>query len=216
MQDTISRISLYALPFLFSLCFHEFAHAYAAYKLGDPTAKYAGRLTLNPKVHIDLVWTIIIPAITLFIGGIFFGGAKPVPVDTRNFKNPMKDMAGPASNILLAVVFSIILAIFLKFFYSLLSIKIFLAFMQMLKAGIMINLFLAFFNLVPIPPLDGSKVLQFFLPYKYAIYMNMMSSYSMFLIVILWQFGLLRFLVGYPAFFMNNILMAFVQNVVEL
>jgi len=117
LEDTIKRVALYILPFLFSLCFHEYAHAWTANKLGDPTAKQMGRMTLNPRAHIDLVWTIIIPVITLIVGGVYFGSAKPVPVDARNFKDPQKAMAlvafsGPFSNIILGVVFSLLFVAF--------------------------------------------------------------------------------------------------------
>jgi len=121
LEESIKRVALYILPFLFSLCFHEYANAYVANKLGDPTAKYNGRLTLNPLAHIDIMWTIIFPIITLIVGGIYFGAAKPVPVDARNFKSPEKDMAmvaaaGPVSNMVLGVVFAF-LFITVKIFF---------------------------------------------------------------------------------------------------
>lgn len=208
-QDLLQRIALYAFPFLFSLCFHEYAHAWVANKLGDPTAKYSGRLSLNPIVHIDLVWTIILPLITLIIGGIFFGGAKPVPIDSRNFKDQDKGMAlvafaGPLSNIFLAFIFTIILAITYKLSNPIQS-KIIISFLKMLQAGIIINFFLAFFNLIPIPPLDGSRILKLFLSYEAGITYYKLQPYSFILILVFWQFGLFKYLVGVPASILYNL-----------
>jgi len=214
LTETINRIALYAVPFLFSLCFHEYAHAWTANKLGDPTAKYSGRLSLNPLVHIDIVWTIIMPLITLIIGGIFFGGAKPVPVDPRNFKNQDKGMAivafaGPFSNIILAVLFSIVLSIVYNNFSSFNS-SIITNLITMLQAGIIINLFLAFFNLMPIPPLDGSRILKLFLSYDLSIAYYKLESYSFILILIFWRLGFFKYFVGIPATMFYNFLLGIV------
>jgi len=204
LQDTIQRIALYALPFLFSLCFHEYAHAWTANKLGDKTAKYSGRLTLNPWAHIDIVWTIIIPAITLIVGGIYFGSAKPVPVDPRNFKDPEKGMAlvafaGPFSNIILGSIFALMF-VALKLFGPV-EHSLFGPIAMMLEAGVIINFFLAFFNLLPVPPLDGSRVVRLLLSYKQAAYYEMMTPYSFIFIIVLWYLGILQYIVGAPAFF---------------
>lgn len=214
MSETIKQVALYILPFLFSLCFHEYAHAWAASRLGDDTAKNFGRMTLNPLPHIDIIWTIIIPIITIVTGGIFFGGAKPVPVNPRNFKNPIKDMAkvalaGPMSNILLSIIFTLILVLSIKHI-TLLPANIAVPLFHMLRAGIIINLFLAFFNLVPIPPLDGSKIIKLFLPYKYANFLESLAPYSFIFIIIFWQFGILNILVGYPARLLYSLAMSFI------
>jgi len=206
LEDTIKRLILFLPPFLFSLCFHEYAHAWTANKLGDPTAKYAGRLTLNPMAHIDLVWTIIIPIMTLIIGGIYFGSAKPVPIDPRNFKEPQKGMAisaaaGPISNITLGIAFAFIFV----------AVKLFLPLNgfwnpvgEMLQAGVLINFFLAFFNLIPLPPLDGSRVLTMFLSYRQAARLDMLAPFSFILIIVFWQLGLFNYVIYLPAKFFYN------------
>ncbi|MBN1114465.1 MAG: site-2 protease family protein [Oligoflexia bacterium] len=213
MEETFKRVAISILPFFFSLCFHEYAHAWTANRLGDPTAKYAGRLTLNPRVHVDIIWTIIFPVITLILGGIFFGGAKPVPVDSRNFKNPEKGMAlvalaGPLSNIFLGIIFAIAFALIAKLAPQN-SSSIVVPVLYMLQAGILVNFFLAFFNLLPVPPLDGSKVISFFLPYSKTVYIDMLAPYGFLIIILLWQIGILGFLVGYPARMLYQVTMGF-------
>ncbi len=155
------NIILIAILF-FSITCHEYAHGWAAAKLGDPTAKDAGRLTLNPLAHIDPFGTIILPIILLIASrGIFtFGYAKPVPINPNHFRNPKKDikwigLSGPAANILIAL-----LLVFL--------IKINSPLQELLFLGAFLNLILALFNLIPIPPLDGSRVVLSFLPAQLA------------------------------------------------
>lgn len=148
--------------FFLAVIIHEYAHGWVAWKLGDPTAKMAGRLTLNPLAHIDPVGTIFLPIILLVTHSpVIFGWAKPVPVDFRSLRNPKKDMiwvglAGPAANILLAILLSFVLKLFL------LSGNVVFSFI--LNMAIIINLVLAVFNILPIPPLDGSRVMMGLLP----------------------------------------------------
>ncbi|MDD5355042.1 MAG: site-2 protease family protein, partial [Candidatus Omnitrophica bacterium] len=147
------------LLFFLAVVMHEFAHGWIAYKLGDPTAKYSGRLTLNPLAHIDPIGTIILPLFLIITNSpILFGWAKPVPVNFFRLNHPKKDMiwvglAGPAANILVAIIISII-------------IKLRIAFMPVpiLQYFMSLNIVLAVFNLIPIPPLDGSRVKMGLLP----------------------------------------------------
>lgn len=167
---------LLAVPaILIALTFHEFAHAYVAFRLGDPTAKHMGRLTLNPLAHLDPMGTIMI-----FL--IHFGWAKPVPVDPRYLGNPKRDMmwisaAGPIMNMGLALVSGILIRIFIATGlanpYAGGSINILF---QMLYFSLYINLALAFFNLLPIPPLDGSKILAGVLPNRHANTLYLIES----------------------------------------
>ena len=150
---------------LFSITFHEYAHGFIAYKLGDNTPQLSGRLTINPIKHIDILGTIIMPIMLIVVtrGMFAFGYAKPVPINPYNFKNPKKDimwvgLAGPASNFLIAFILSVILRMNLAGGI----IK------EALQYGVVINLILFIFNLIPIPPLDGSRVVSAFLSYKNA------------------------------------------------
>jgi len=167
---------LLAVPaILIALTFHEFAHAYVAFRMGDPTAKYMGRLTLNPLAHLDPLGTIMI-----FL--IHFGWAKPVPVDTRYLGNPKRDMmwisaAGPLMNMALALVSGILIRIIIAagLVNGHPTGTAGMAF-QMLYYSLYINLALAFFNLIPIPPLDGSKILGGLLPHRYAPTLYLIES----------------------------------------
>jgi Zn-dependent protease len=155
---------------IYSSILHEIAHGYVAYRLGDPTAKLLGRLTLNPIKHIDPFMSIIMPLILYFTSPIIFGGAKPVPVDPFNLKDGPKDIAlvslsGPMTNILLAILGSILIHIFYPNMpLSMVSSNSIIGFC--LSSLVTLNLLLAIFNLIPIPPLDGSKILASILPKK--------------------------------------------------
>jgi len=156
-------IILGVLVLILSVVVHETAHGYAAYALGDPTAKLAGRLTLNPIKHLDILGSFIVPLATFLLGGIIFGWAKPVPYNPYNLKGKYGDvwvaLAGPVSNLFLAGVFGI----GIRLGGGALS-PVALSVLLMIVG---INVVLAVFNLIPIPPLDGSKVLLAFLPYSY-------------------------------------------------
>jgi Zn-dependent protease len=162
--ELLNNILMLAIPVIVAITFHEAAHGYVALHFGDTTAKDEGRVTLNPLKHIDPFGTVLLPAVLYFTAGFLFGYAKPVPVKFGNLRNPRWDMiwvaiAGPAMNILLAVVSAILLRIALTQGQTEESL-----FVQVLMASVYINAILAVFNMLPLPPLDGSKVVAPFLP----------------------------------------------------
>ena len=200
--NTIQKIAVMALPLVFAIVLHEVAHGWVANKLGDHTARDMGRLTLNPIPHIDLFGTIIMPLLLFVVtnGRFVFGSAKPVPINPYNFKNPKKDMAlsslaGPTVNMLMAIVFTVLL----RFVIAGLEGKIpqaywswfFLPLSYMLLYGIMINVVLSVLNMIPIPPLDGSRVVYWLLPDKQAASYYRLEPYGMFIILGLFAFGAL-------------------------
>ena len=187
----IQKIAAYAIPIIFAITVHEAAHGYVARYFGDMTAQYLGRITLNPLKHIDPVGTIILPALTVMLGGILFGWAKPVPVNFSNLRNPKKNMmwvalAGPFSNLLMAIFWTFLYAR-LQFFPD--SFILFLSAMAL--AGIQINLILMVLNMLPIPPLDGGKVAVSLLPYPWSSYVENLERYGLFIIIFLLFSGVL-------------------------
>ncbi len=184
-----AELGMTFVPFLFALCFHEYAHGLVAKWRGDDTAMRMGRLTMNPFAHADTLGTFILPiAAIAFHSPFFFGWAKPVPVDERNLKNRRSDMfwvalAGPLSNLLMALVGTVLLAVVMAKFSHLASAP---ALMRLLQTFLVINLFLCFFNLIPIHPLDGGKVLAPFLPATWNIWLeNNQGTLNMALLMIL-------------------------------
>ncbi|MEK7067291.1 MAG: site-2 protease family protein [Patescibacteria group bacterium] len=181
---------------IFSVIIHEISHGYAALALGDRTAKYAGRLTLNPLPHIDLFGSIILPIISFATGGFIFGWAKPVPYNPYNLRNQkwgsaIVGAAGPLSNLLIAFLFGTLIRVVPYFFSeptqfltNLISIASFIVFL---------NILLAIFNLLPIPPLDGSKVLFAMLPYQFRYIQEFLEQYG-FIILLFFIFFLFRLL----------------------
>ncbi len=201
--NTIQTIAVLVPPFVFAVILHEVSHGWIAEKLGDPTARSAGRLTLNPLPHIDIMWTIIIPILLYLTAGFIVGGAKPVPINPYNFKKPRRDMAlssiaGPGINLLMALSFALLCRIILPLLESVLPSSFLAAVLPvklMLVAGVAINIALAFFNLIPIPPLDGSRVLYWLLPDKLASLYYRFERYGMILLFILLYFRLLNVIV---------------------
>lgn len=180
-------LAVSVLPILFAITLHEVAHGWVASLFGDQTARLSGRLTLNPIKHIDLVGTIIVPIAMLVFSGFMFGWAKPVPVDARNMRNPRWNMiivaaAGPLSNILMALIWALIGKLGLMILPSTLWLGQPLYFMG--QAGILINVVLAVLNILPIPPLDGGRILANLLPGRAAWHMAKLEPY-MFLILVL-------------------------------
>ena len=188
----IQKIAAYALPIIFAITVHEAAHGYVAKYFGDMTAFFQNRITLNPIKHIDLVGTILIPAL-LFISsaGFIFGWAKPVPVIFSNLRNPKKDMlwvalAGPAANLLMAIFWTII---FSKQHFFPQNAQNFLSVMSL--AGIQINIVLMVLNLLPIPPLDGGRVAVSLLPYPLSNKLAGLERYGFFIILFMLISGIL-------------------------
>lgn len=173
---------------MFSAVLHELAHGYAALYCGDHTAKNAGRLSLNPLKHLDPFGSVLLPIAMAFLHGPIFGYAKPVPVDPRQFAHPKKDtllvsLAGPCSNILQALVGALIFRV-LPAFNPLLAVQAGWVF-EILYLYVMVNLVLCFFNLLPIPPLDGSHIIAFFLNGKALYTYYQFQRYSMILLLVL-------------------------------
>jgi len=189
MVDPISFIFAIAV-LIMSIVAHEVMHGYAAERLGDPTARLAGRLTLNPLAHLDMVGSFIIPLATYFLGGFIFGWAKPVPYNPYNMRNPrwggaIVAAAGPLTNVALALIFGLLI----RFMPALgLPAEI----LPIAELIVFLNLLLALFNFIPVPPLDGSKILFAFLPHHFSYIQEFLERYSfiilIFLIIFLFRF----------------------------
>lgn len=178
-------VVVFYISFLFALCFHEWAHGMVAYLRGDDTAKLMGRLTLNPFAHADFFGTLVMPLMGKLMGGFLFGYAKPVPVNPNNLKNPKNDMflvalAGPMSNLFLAFMAGILYKFMPSFGVDLNAgaYPLKFAFVQF----ILLNLFLAVFNMLPLHPLDGGKILERFIPAKWN---DFLEEYQMHLFIAL-------------------------------
>ncbi len=194
--NAIQKIAVFALPILFAITVHEAAHGYAAKYFGDLTAERLGRITLNPLKHIDPIGTILLPALTVMLGGVLFGWAKPVPVNFGNLRNPKKDMlwvaaAGPASNLVMAIFWAILLNSVKDITpaSSIAGAAYFLT--EMCWAGISINLVLMVLNLIPMPPLDGGRIAVSLLPNNLAIKLSQVEKYGFVILIALMFTGVL-------------------------
>lgn len=189
---------------LISLTIHEAAHAWTADKLGDPTARALGRVSLNPLVHIDWIGTVLLPLIAIYSGLPLIGWAKPVPVNTRNLREPRRDFmfiaaAGPISNLLQAVVWAIAL--------RMLSVNADHVALDFLRSAVFINLLLAFFNLIPVPPLDGGNVMLGLLPPRLAVPYSQLRQYGFLVLYALMFTGVASALIMPPTIFLLRILL---------
>lgn len=187
------KFAMFYLPFLFSLCVHEYAHGLVAKWKGDDTATLMGRLTLNPMAHIDWLGTVFLPFMALMMPamGFFFGWAKPVPVNSRNLRHPKNDMfwialAGPLSNVLLAIVGAFAFMFVVMFGHQ---AQQFRDLEQLFYMFIGLNLILAMFNMIPLHPLDGGKVFERFLPHSLSEYLRVMEPYSIWLLLAFFLIG---------------------------
>lgn len=203
LPQILHTVSYMGLPLLFAMVLHEYAHGWMAEKCGDHTAKLQGRLTMNPLAHVDPFGTVIMPLICLLLpGGFMLGWAKPVPIDPRNMYNPRRDMAlvaaaGPGMNLLLAVASALFLALLLALeptlslrqqaeadpSSSLVTTMVLRPIAVMALYSVIINVFLALFNLIPIPPLDGGRILTCLLPAKPAMALARLEPFGMLILV---------------------------------
>ena len=184
--NLVQTVSVYAIPVIFAITLHEAAHGYAAKYFGDSTAYMMGRVTLNPFSHIHLMGTILLPLLLYFStnGALLFGFAKPVPVDFGNLRHPKRDMvwvalAGPASNLVQAIVWALLFVVYTDFGVS---EKFFLA---MCKAGVLSNVVMFAFNLFPLPPLDGGRIVVGLLPWKQAYQFSRIEPYGFYIVMAL-------------------------------
>ena len=200
------QILISALPVLVAITFHEVSHGLVAYKLGDPTAKMLGRLTLNPIAHIDIFGTVLLPLMLIVLtnGQFVFGYAKPVPINPMNFKNPRKDMAisasaGPVTNLILAVFSVLILKGILAPLALILPAVAGETFLKPLfmifTSSVVINVVLAAFNMIPVPPLDGGRVLVGMLPYKHAVSFSKIEPYGFIIVLIMIYTGIANYII---------------------
>lgn len=215
MEEIIYRIAISMPAFLLAISCHEAAHAYMAKRFGDPTGEQLGRLSLNPIDHYDLVGTIIFPLIGAMLGGTMFGWAKPVPVDTRRFKNIRSGIfwvsfAGPLANLILMFVSAILLAIMVTKVSS--SFSFYTVFSDMLKSAVTINVLLAVFNLIPFPPLDGSKMVTSMLDYNRARAFEELERYSFVFLILLIFTPVLSWIMT-PALLVSNVLVNIFINI---
>lgn len=193
IPDIAYTIAVWALPILFAITLHEAAHGWVAYKLGDPTAKSRGRITINPIKHIDPMGTVVVPLFLAMVSPFVMGWAKPVPVEPRYFKSPLLDMAlvavaGPVSNFIMACLW----AMFIVISNSVMSASPALRFLaEMGEKGIIINVVLMVLNLLPILPLDGGRVLAGVLPTSLAIPFMRMERFGMLIVLLLLFSGIL-------------------------
>jgi Zn-dependent protease len=195
----IQKIAVVALPAIFAITLHEAAHGWMAGRLGDKTAQMLGRVTINPIRHIDPLGTVIVPLLMALFTPYMFGWAKPVPVNWRNFENPRKDMglvalAGPAANLLMALIWAILAKVGVLLYPLFQWIGEPLIWMG--GAGIFINVLLMALNMLPVPPLDGGRVVNALLPPKYSVVFSRLEPYGLFIIIALLASGLLGYLLS--------------------
>lgn len=184
IDQLIQTIAIAAIPILFAITLHEAAHGYVARHFGDMTAFREGRISLNPLRHIDPVGTILLPILTLWMGGILFGWAKPVPVNFDALRRPKQDMlwvsiAGPASNLLMALGWGLFYKLALSFPENYFAEPL----LQMANVGIRINVVLMVLNLLPLPPLDGGRVAVSLLPHRQSSMLAKIEPYGMFILI---------------------------------
>ncbi len=208
----IGTIVLAFIGLLLALTVHEASHAWAASRLGDPTAKLQGRLSLNPAVHIDPVGTVILPLVAFALNAPIIGWAKPVPVDMRYLQHPRRDfmwiaLAGPASNVVLAILASLLLRALPLLPGAVGTIAIVEPLFEFAYRFFFVNILLAVFNMIPVPPLDGSNVVAALLPRHLAYQWDQVRPYGIFILYGLMFTGILGTLIGPPSRFLAGLLL---------
>ena len=196
-----AKIAIWIIPVVFGITVHEVAHGWVANRFGDPTARLAGRLTLNPVKHIDPVGTVVVPLLLLLFSGFVMGWAKPVPVDARRLNSPRRDMAvvalaGPGSNLIMALLWALVVKLALVYHSALGNAGMLLIFMGV--AGVFINTILCVLNLLPLPPLDGGRVLTSLLPPRLSLAVGRIEPWGLVIILVLLLTGVLGQIL-YPA-----------------
>ena len=208
LSEFLRQVSIWAIPAIFAITLHEVAHGFVARQLGDRTAEMLGRLTVNPLKHIDPIGTILVPLVLLLLPGNFiFGWAKPVPVATRNLRNPKRDMAivaaaGPTANLLMALFWGFVAKAGQVIQLDALSPWL----VNVGVAGILVNLVLGVLNLLPIPPLDGGRVLSGLVPNHASDKLDRLEPYGFLIIVALLALGVLSILLGPPILFLKDLI----------
>jgi Zn-dependent protease len=216
LEALILKIVISAVPIILAITVHEASHGYAAKYFGDLTAERMGRISLNPFRHIDLVGTILLPALTLIVGGILFGWAKPVPVNFNNLRNPKKDMlwvaaAGPASNLVMAIAWGILLGFVKRGIDAGDFPSAAYMFIEMAYVGITINIVLMVLNLLPMPPLDGGRIAVSLLPHNLGMQLSRLEQYGFIILIVLMFMGVLgKILSPFIEFFQQIIFRIFV------
>ncbi|MDD5180359.1 MAG: site-2 protease family protein [Gallionellaceae bacterium] len=186
LEHLIQTIAIAAIPILFAITLHEAAHGYVARHFGDMTAYQQGRISLNPIRHIDPVGTVLLPVLTLWLGGILFGWAKPVPVNFAALRRPKQDMlwvalAGPGANLFMAFFWALLVKLAWSFPGNYFAEPM----LEMAKIGIKINVVLMVLNLLPLPPLDGGRIAVSLLPHRQAYKLSLLEPYGMFILIFL-------------------------------
>jgi len=224
MGSEIQHLIFMIPALLFAMVIHELGHGIVAYKLGDPTPKLSGRLTLNPIPHLDPIGSILLPAILILLKSPFlFGWAKPIPVNPANFKKlgyrkgmALTAFAGPGMNLLSAFIFGILFQIFsskelFMFFAKNISVdfveSVIVPLLIFFKYAVSINVILAIFNLLPIPPMDGGKILMALAPPKWEEKLQIIENYGFFIIIGLLILGVINFIIYPPYLFLTSLLL---------
>lgn len=192
--NLLQRVAVWVIPVLFAITVHETAHGWMALRLGDPTAKMLGRLTLNPIRHIDPIGTVLVPGLLLMVGGFLFGWAKPVPITWENLRRPRQDMAwvaaaGPLSNLLMALIWAMVIRIGLLLGGFSDGIAVFLIYIGV--AGLFVNTILMLLNMLPLPPLDGGRVVNALLPPRLAWRYSKIEPWGLPILLVLLITGML-------------------------